>query len=43
MLGHFHRIPGLCMCQNGVRAKKIEADIAEHVFFFFKENMNLKH
>ena len=29
------------MCQNGVRAKETEADIAEHVFL--KDNMNLKH
>ena len=29
------------MCQNGVRAKETEADIAEHVFS--KNNMNLKH
>ena len=29
------------MCQNGIRAKEIEADIAEQVFFI-KDNMNLK-
>ena len=29
------------MCQNGIHAKEIEADIAEQVFFI-KDNMNLK-
>ena len=24
--------PGFCMCQNGIRAKETEADIAEQVF-----------
>ena len=33
-------IPGFCMCQNGVRTKETEADIAEH--FFFKGQHDLK-
>ena len=32
-LGHFHMTrSGFCMCQNGVRAKETEADIAKQVF-----------
>ena len=27
------QIPGFHMCQNGIRAKETEADIAEQVFF----------
>ena len=41
-LGHFHRtrIPGFCMCQNGICTKETESDIAEQVFS--KEQHELK-
>ena len=32
--------PRLCMCQNGVRTKETEEDIADHVFS--KEQLDLK-
>ena len=35
-------IPCFCMYQNGVHVKETEADIAELVFFFSKEQHELK-